>query len=305
MKAPRHPGEEVGACWRVSARRVLSLDLPRVMAILNVTPDSFSDGGTLASVEQAVAAAELAVREGADVLDVGGESTRPGAARVSASQQIERVVPVVRAIRARLPEACISVDTTLSAVASAALDAGADAINDVSAGLEDVEMLPLAAARGAGLVLMHRLKSPAEDSYSDQYEAKPNYQNVVEVVREFLRTRAAAARAAGIAAESIVLDPGLGFGKSVDQNLELIRATRRFFELGFPVLSAASRKSFVGRISLARDSQPSERLAGSVAISVAHYLAGARIFRVHDVRPHVEALRAISAVTPPNMPQTA
>ena len=139
---------------------------------------------------------------------------------------------------------------------------------------------------------MHRLRPPGTDSYSDRYSAKPRYHNVVEDVRTFLESRAQAATDAGLARESIVIDPGLGFGKSVDQNLELIRATPRLASLGFPVLSALSRKSFVGRVSLGRDSAPEERLAGTLALSVAHMIAGARLFRVHDVPEHAEALRA-------------
>lgn len=298
---PNKPGP---ATWRVSTRCALALDRPRVLAILNVTPDSFSDAGALATPDAALAAAERAVADGADMLDIGGESTRPGATRVSAQEQIARVLPAIRAIRSRLATVPISIDTTLAEVARAALGEGADAINDISAGLEDASMLALAAERRAGIILMHRLRPPAEDSYSDRYAQEPSYADVVGEVSAFLASRASAARAAGIARDAIVLDPGLGFGKTVEQNLALIRETPRFGALGYPILSAASRKSFVGRISLQRDSTPAERLAGSLAITVAHYLSGARLFRVHDVRSHVEALRASSAVVSPNMPQT-
>lgn len=271
------------------------------MAILNVTPDSFSDGGSLSGVADAVAAARGAAEAGAVVIDVGGESTRPGASRVSPEEQIARVVPVIAAIRAAggvLAQVAMSVDTTLEPVARAALDAGADVINDVSAGLDDPAVFRLAAEREAGLVLMHRLRPPGEDSYSDRYAQRPEYGDVVRDVGAFLLQRAAAAMAAGVAREAIVLDPGLGFGKSVEQNLELVRRTGELVELGFPILSGASRKSFVGRVAAdgGEPRPPRERVAASVALSVMHLAAGARVFRVHDVREQVEGLRAAWAV---------
>lgn len=289
--------------WRISPRHTLSLDCPRLIAILNITPDSFSDGGLLLDPNAAADAAEKAVADGADMLDIGAESTRPGAARIPADDQIARLIPALRAIRKRL-DTPISIDTTHAAVAKIALDESADAINDVSAAEEDPSILSLAATRHAGLILMHRLQPPGLDSYSDRYHAPPDYPDVSAHVASYLDARARLAIASGIARESIVLDPGLGFGKSVEQNLSLIRDTPRLSRLGFPVLSALSRKSFVGRVSLQRDSQPSERLSGSLALSVAHFLAGARLFRVHDVKPHAEALRAISAVHHPNTPRT-
>lgn len=281
--------------WCLAHGRSLALDRPRLIAIINLTPDSFHAGARFTDAGAAVDHAERAIAAGAEMLDVGAESTRPGAARISDDEQVRRLAPFLTQLRARrgtVASTPVSVDTTLAEVARAALDAGADAINDVSAGNEDGAMLSLAAARGAGLVLMHRLRPPGTDSYSDRYSAKPRYHNVVEDVRTFLESRAQAATDAGLARESIVIDPGLGFGKSVDQNLELIRATPRLASLGFPVLSALSRKSFVGRVSLGRDSAPEERLAGTLALSVAHMIAGARLFRVHDVPEHAEALRA-------------
>ncbi len=269
------------------------------MAILNLTPDSFSDGGSYPTVETAVAAAARAVADGAHILDLGGESTRPGAASVAEAEQIARVVPVIRAIRAAgraLGEIPISIDTTRAAVASAAVDAGADAVNDTSGATDDANMLKLVAERGAGIVLMHRLRAPARDSYSDAYSQAPQYRDVVLEVRAFLAGRIEAAEAAGIAPESIVIDPGLGFGKSVEQNLELIARTGELLALGPPVLSGASRKSFVGRVSFGAASEPRARLAGSLAISVAHFLAGASIFRVHDIAEQAQALRAAEAV---------
>ncbi|MCL4220181.1 MAG: dihydropteroate synthase [Phycisphaerales bacterium] len=274
------------------AGRSLTLDRPRVMAILNVTPDSFFDGGVLAGPEAAVAAAHRAVGEGADLLDIGGESTRPGARRVPEEEQIGRVVPVIEAIRAAGVDLPISVDTTRASVARAAAEAGAQIVNDVSGGEEDPEMLGLVAQLGLGLVLMHRLRPPESDNYSDRYGEAPRYGDVVEEVRTYLAGRVAAAEGAGLPASAVLVDPGLGFGKSVEQNLDLVRGTGRLRGLGAGVLSAASRKSFVGRVSLGRDSEPSERLAGSIAFSLMHLKAGARVFRVHDVGEQGRALRA-------------
>lgn len=281
--------------WWMSDRAALSLDRPPIMFILNVTPDSFADGGRFPTPECAADAVLRAVREGATAVDVGGESTRPGSARVDATEQIRRVVPVIRAIRSLPGHAGaipISIDTTRAEVAAGALDAGADAINDVSAGTEDPDLLRLAARRATGVVLMHRTAPPEKDSYSDRYESPPLSGDVVGAVREFLGERIEAALRAGVRADSIVIDPGLGFGKSVVQNLELIARTPELTAMGFPVLSALSRKSFVGRASLGRDSSPDERLYGTLALSVAHLLAGATIFRVHDVAPHAAALAA-------------
>ncbi len=278
--------------WDLGRGRSIRLDRPRIVAILNVTPDSFADGGKLGSPEDAARAAAEAVGAGAVMLDIGGESTRPGAARVGEGEQIRRVVPPIEAIRSAGLDVPISVDTTRSGAARAALDAGADAVNDVSAGTEDDAMLALCAERGCGLVLMHRLAPPAEDSYSDEYHRAPEYADVVADVRAFLGARLRAATDAGIDASRVVLDPGLGFGKSVEQNLELIERTGELVSLGRPVLSALSRKSFVGRASLGRESSPGERLAGTLALSAAHLRAGARLFRVHDVAEHAEALAA-------------
>lgn len=286
-------GAAVVPAWRMAHGRSLTLDAPRIVAILNVTPDSFSDGGEIGEPDDAARRAAAALEAGAHMLDVGGESTRPGAARIEADEQIRRVVPAIEAIR-RAGLACpISVDTTIAAVARAALDAGADCINDVSGAREDDAMLALAAERACGIVLMHRLRPPGDDRYSDRYAGDaPDYDHaggVVAAVCAFLRERAQAALDAGVSRDSIVVDPGLGFGKTVSQNLDLIRAAPALLAGGFPVLSAASRKSFVGRLSGVE--APSERVAGSVAISVAQLLAGVRLFRVHDVRQHSEALR--------------
>ncbi len=267
------------------------------MGILNATPDSFSDGGRFVDVGAGVGQAELMAAQGADIIDVGGESTRPGAERVGAAEQIRRTEPLVREIRAALGDrVAISIDTTLAPVAEAALEAGATIVNDVSAGLEDPGILGLAAERGAGLVLMHRLRPPDTDRFSNAYarDERPEYDDVVREVGACLRDRIAAAEAAGVASAAIVADPGLGFGKTVEQNLELIRRTDELVAmLGRAVLSGVSRKSFVGVASgLGDGSEPGERLAGTIGLSVAHVLRGASVLRVHDVGPVREAVLA-------------
>lgn len=281
------------APWRLARGRSLALDRPRLLGILNVTPDSFSDGGAFREAGAAFERGMQLIAHGADVIDIGGESTRPGARPVRPDEQIRRTIPVIRRIRAR-SDAFLSIDTTCAAVARAALDAGADIINDTSAGRDDPAMLALAAERGCGLILMHRLRAPASDSFSDQYAQPPEYADVVATVREFLAERAAAAISAGVARESIIIDPGLGFGKSVEQNFELAARIGEFQKTGHPVLSAASRKSFIGRACGIE--HPAERVPGSIAVSVAHYLAGVRLFRVHDVQHHREALAVAAAI---------
>ncbi len=281
--------------WRLNARRAWRLDRPHVLGILNVTPDSFSDGGVHARVQDAVCGAERMLTLGADGLDIGGESTRPGAQRVTADEQIRRVVPVIQAIRRDLGDGfAITVDTTLGEVAHAALGAGADAINDVSAGRDDAGMFRVASAHDCGMVLMHRLTVPENDSYSTGYLRAPEYHGgVVPQVKAFLSDRTKLAMHEGVRPDGIVIDPGLGFGKSVEQNLELIAATPEFEGLGYAVMSALSRKSFTAHASgLPASSPPTSRVNASVGLSVMHLTLGARFFRVHDVGEHVQALRA-------------
>ena len=285
--------------WTLRPGLDLPLSRPRIIAVLNITPDSFSDGGPLMDPGAARDAAARAIAEGADLLDVGGESTRPGAAPVSEAEELRRVLPAIRAVRTLPgPHIPITIDTTKAAVALAALDAGADAVNDVSALTHDPAMLPLVARRACGVILMHRLAPPRDDRYSDQYAAPPLTGDAVASVIAYLQSRADAALHAGVPRSSIVLDPGLGFGKSVEQNLDLIRRTPELTVLGFPILSALSRKSFVGRVGLGRDSDPSERLPATLALSVLHLTAGARLFRVHDVAAHRQALDAAWAAMP-------
>jgi dihydropteroate synthase len=279
--------------WAIGGGGRLDLARPIVMGVLNVTPDSFSDGGRHLAVADAVAAGRRMVEAGAGILDVGGESTRPGAERVPAAEQIRRVVPVIERLAAAV-DVPISIDTTLGPVARAALAAGARIVNDVAAGTEDPDLLAAAAEHAAGLVLMHRLRPPDEDAYSDRYARPPVYADPVAAVRDFLRPRIAAARSAGVAEASIAIDPGLGFGKSVDDNHRLIARGAELLALGRPILSGSSRKSFIGAVT--GRTTPADRLHGSVAAAVLHAAAGARIIRVHDVPPHVDAMAVLAAV---------
>jgi dihydropteroate synthase len=287
------------AAWRLGNGRTLTLDQPRLMGILNVTPDSFSDGGLYSSAAAAVGHGLRLEAEGAAIIDIGGESTRPGAGRVEADEQIRRTIPVIRQLR-DASDVLISVDTTSPAVAEAALDAGADIVNDTSAGRDSGGgMFTLAAERDCGLILMHRRARPESESFSDAYAEAPAYEDVVSFVRDFLLERCDVAAAAGVDAEAIVVDPGLGFGKTVEQNFQLIARISSLVETGYPVLSAASRKSFVGAASDIAEAR--QRVIASTAISVTHCLAGVRLFRVHDVAAHREAVAvamSIAGATP-------
>jgi len=284
---------------------------PVIVGILNITSDSFAsdpaEPGAMLDPARAADAALDMITQGAGVLDIGGESSRPGAGPIAPADQIARVLPVLRRLRSSLDgraTVAISVDTTSSVVARAAIAAGANIINDVSGGSDDPEIFKVAAQTGAGLVLMHRLAPPLLDSFADRYVSPPVYEDVVAVVRgQLLERLLPRAMDAGVAREAIIIDPGLGFGKSVEDNITLIARSAELIEVcGRPMLSALSRKSFVGRVSLRRDSLPSERLAGTLALSIAHLFAGARLFRVHDVGAHCEALSAawaaISAARP-------
>ena len=268
------------------AGRVLKLDRTRVMGIVNVTPDSFSDGGDHASTDAAVAHALKLAEAGADLLDIGGESTRPGAQEVSLEEELRRVVPVIERL-ARQTGLPISVDTCKPEVMRAAVQAGAGMINDVCA-LRREGALDAAAALGVPVVLMHMLGEPR--SMQDD----PRYDDVVAQVHRFLAERIFAAELAGIPKKHLVADPGFGFGKTTAHNLELLAGLERLAELGVPVLAGLSRKRSIGELTGRQ--VPAERVAGSVA---AHLLAaqrGARIVRVHDVAATVDALKVWEAV---------
>ena len=281
--------------WPIGRGRSVELDPWCLMGILNATPDSFSDGGVHLDPPAATDAGVAMVAAGARILDVGGESTRPGAVSVDADEQIDRVVPVIRELRAAAETAgvVISIDTTRAAVAAAAIDAGADLVNDVSGGTDDPEILAVAADRGVGIVLMHRLRPPAADSYSDRYDRPPEYADVVDEVRAVLDDLAGRAERAGVSADRIAVDPGLGFGKSVQQNVELIRRLGEIVADGRPVLVGASRKSFLGAVTGVSD--PASRTIESVIAAVESWRAGGRILRVHDVEPHRRGLETAAA----------
>ena len=262
---------------------------PVLMGVLNVTPDSFSDGGLYTERPRTYEHGTNMAAAGAALIDVGGESTRPGSAPVGEGEQVARVVPVVRELARMLPGVTISVDTTRRVVAAAALDAGAHVINDISAGRDDPGMLELAAARGAPVVLMHMQGTPAT------MQQNPTYGDVVAEVIEFLKQRVEAAVAAGIDPADVLVDPGIGFGKTVEHNLELLRRLRELRDaVGRPVVLGASRKGFIGRITGEPD--PARRLFGTAA-SVAWGIAnGADVLRVHDVGPMAQVARMVRAI---------
>ena len=258
------------------------------MGVVNVTPDSFSDGGLYLDPGAAIAHGEELAAQGADILDVGGESTRPGAAEVAVDEELRRVEPVVAGLAGLGVE--ISVDTSKAPVAQAALDAGATIVNDVTALRGDPEMAGLVAERGGGLVLMHMAGDPRT------MQVNPEYGDVVAEVRDFLAERLAAAVAAGVDESRIWLDPGIGFGKTDRHNFELLRRLDELVALGRPILVGTSRKSFIGR---ADGSPADERLGGTIATSILAAAAGASALRVHDVREMSEALKVASAVLGP------
>jgi dihydropteroate synthase len=282
----------VPSSWTLRDGRLLSIEPWAIMGILNATPDSFSDGGRHLDPEGAARHGLRLAEHGAAILDIGGESTRPGAERVEAAEQIRRVIPVIRELR-RHTDIPISIDTTRAAVAQAALDAGADAVNDVSSAEEDEAMLALIAEWGCGIVLMHRVQPPDADRYSTELHTPPLSGDVLEVVGERLLASADRAISAGIARESIALDPGLGFGKTVGQNWALIARSGELANLGFPLLVGASRKSFVGKASGV--TEPAGRVVGSAVAAAIAWAGGARIIRTHDVAATREALGVAAA----------
>jgi dihydropteroate synthase len=257
---------------------------PLVMGIVNVTPDSFSDGGLFLDAEAAIAHGRRLAGEGAAILDIGGESTRPGAEPVGADEEIRRVIPVIEAFSEE--DVQISIDTTKASVAARALEAGATIVNDVAAFRFDPELAGVTADAGATCVLMHMLGEPRT------MQDDPRYEEVVSDVKAFLEERLAYAIGEGVPEERIWLDPGIGFGKTLDHNLELIARLDEIVAIGRPVVFGASRKSFLGKLT---GRQVDERLAGTIASNIIAYERGARVFRVHDVAPAVDALKLATA----------
>ncbi len=277
----------MGTMWRCRDRELALGERTLVMGIVNVTPDSFSDGGMFDDAESAVKHGLQLLEEGADVLDVGGESTRPGSEPVGEDKELARVLPVVEGLRREAPEALLSVDTRKATVAGEALAAGADVVNDIGAGA-DLDMFGVVASTGVGMVLMHMQGEPKT------MQSEPRYEDVVGEVHSFLAARLDSAVAAGIGRDRLCIDPGIGFGKNLEHNLALLRSIGSFRELGVPVLVGVSRKRFVGELSGADD--PSQRLEGSMAAAVWCASQGVDMIRVHDVGPTVRALRVVDAI---------
>ncbi|MFH1945341.1 MAG: dihydropteroate synthase [Acidobacteriota bacterium] len=257
-----------------------------IMGVLNATPDSFSDGGFYLERESAVEQGLELLRQGADILDIGGESSRPGSDPVSADEEMKRVIPVIRRLRNETG-APISIDTVKAEVAEAALDAGADIINDISALRADPHMGELAARKGVPVVLMHMRGTPKT------MQMFPSYDDVLGEIKDFFRERMAAAADFGIAEESLILDPGIGFGKRLEDNLHLINHLDSFADLGRPILVGVSRKSFLGAIL---DLPVDERLEGTIAASLLSRMKGAHLIRVHDVAPVKRALQVAERI---------
>lgn len=280
-------GSERPIRWKLRRSTVDVTRRALIMGILNVTPDSFSDGGHYTEVGDAVGRALAMIDDGADIIDIGGESTRPGATPVGADEELDRILPVIQLLRAQ-SDVAISIDTMKATVAHAALEAGADIVNDVSGLTADPAMAPTAREFGAGVVIMHMRGAPRT------MQKSPHYDDVVREVGDFLRQQAEAAISCGIDPMCIALDPGIGFGKSPDHNRALISATPVLAEQGHPILHGISRKSYLGWAADAPEAG-SRLWAGVAATSLGREL-GARVFRVHDVRAHAQALRMTEAI---------
>ena len=261
---------------------------PLIMGILNATPDSFSDGGKYRSIEAALAQTRRMIEDGADIIDIGGESTRPGADPVSNEEQLLRILPIIQAVRAEFPDIPISVDTSSAKVAEAALAAKADMINDVSAGLKDPEIFSLAVRQNVPVVLMHCQGTPKT------MQDKPYYANVLEEVCRFLQARINAAIAAGMNKENIIIDPGIGFGKRKQDNLELLANLDNIVKLGYPVLLGTSRKRFMG--NLCAVDNPEELVTATAVTTALGVMSGVRLFRVHDVKANAQAAQVAWAI---------
>ncbi|MBN2857701.1 MAG: dihydropteroate synthase [Candidatus Delongbacteria bacterium] len=267
---------------------------PLIMGILNVTPDSFSDGGMYEDADSAAERCMQMISEGADIIDIGGESSRPGSKRVSSNDEIERIVPVIKRIREQ-SDVCISVDTYKADVAEAALTEGADMINNIYGAEPCPDLLRIAASHSAGLCLMHMRGEPGT------MQDETGYCDIINEIYSALRDSYEKALLAGISGDSIIIDPGIGFGKSVEGNLSLIRNIGYFKSIGCPVLIGVSRKSFIGKIL---DNDTEGRLTGTIAANTAAYIFGAEIFRVHDVKENAEALNIARSILKINAEKT-
>jgi dihydropteroate synthase len=255
---------------------------PIIMGILNVTPDSFSDGGKYTHIDSAIKQAQKMLEEGVDIIDIGGESTRPGAEPVQEAEQISRVVPVIKAIKKQLPKSVlISIDTTLSGVAKAALDAGASIINDISGGQHDKGILALAAKREVPIILMHMQGTPQD------MQNNPGYANVVSEVVASLKIKVEDALSAGVKKENIIIDPGIGFGKRKEDNINLLANLNELVNIGYPVLLGTSRKRFMG--SICAITEPAELVTATAVTTALGIMAGVQLFRVHDVKENRQA----------------
>ena len=283
-------GMNMTKVWKCRDKSI-GLSEPILMGVVNVTPDSFSDGGQFFHTDKAIQQAEQLFQDGATVIDIGGESSRPGSVSVSPEEQIRRVVPVIKGLQKKYPDAAISIDTTSSKVARAAVAAGACIINDISGFTHDAAMTLLARETGAGIVIMHMQGKPSN------MQDNPQYKNCVADIYDWLQKRIQALTKMGIRKESIVVDPGIGFGKKLSHNLEILQRLEHFISLGTPVLIGASRKQFIG-IS-GRAQSPQNRLPGSLAALTAAVLHGAAILRVHDVAESLQAARVAAAIRTP------
>lgn len=275
-----------------SWNRIITTDTPLIMGVINCTPDSFYAGGREPSAEAAVETAARMIREGADILDIGGESSRPGSAYIDADEEEARILPVIEQIR-RHWDIPLSVDTRKAAVAEKALQAGADIINDISAMDDDPDMAILAAARRVPVILMHMKGNPLT------MQKEPFYRDTLREIAEYLAGRAEAALNSGIREDRIILDPGIGFGKRLEDNLVLLRSLEELKKIGYPLLIGASRKSFIGALLGENGSPlpPEERLVGTITVHLWSMLKGVKIIRVHDVKPHAEMRKIYSALT--------
>jgi len=277
--------QDLGQKWLIKGQE-LQLDKPLIMGILNVTPDSFSDGGKFHDPLKALARARKMITEGASIIDVGGESTRPGSKAVSADEEISRVIPIIEQL-GKQADTLISIDTQKASVAQAAIEAGAHIINDISAGRNDIEMFDLVKERQVGYILMHMQGNPAT------MQNAPSYTHVVDDITTFFKERLKQASLSGIDMVRIVLDPGIGFGKTLEDNLTLLGNLEKLQVLARPILLGASRKSFIGMI----DNSPADkRLGGSLGAVVSAYRQGVKLFRVHDVAETRQVLDIFTAI---------